>query len=352
MLRDFKRKDNRLSQITLHIAGMRLHQILKQKLHLYRQQISIAMQKITPHLWFDKEAKEAASFYTSVFPASRIINSTVIHDTPSGDCDIVSFDLWGQKFMSISAGPLFKFNPSVSFIVNFDPLFFKGSSSPEEEARKAMDLAWSKLSEGGNPLMPLDKYPFSERYGWIQDRFGLSWQLILTNPEGEPRPSIMPSLLFAGDKAGRAEEAIRFYVSIFKDSKMSELHRYGPDQLPDKEGTIMFADFMLENMWFAAMDSAREPGARFNEAISFVVSCGTQKEIDYYWEKLSAVPESEQCGWLKDKFGLSWQVVPEAMDAMMADKDPQRVARVTEAFLKMKKFDLAELERAYQGVPA
>ena len=310
------------------------------------------MEKITPHLWFDKEAKEAAEFYTSVFPASRIVNASVIHDTPSGDCDIVSFQLLGQEFMSISAGPLFKFNPSVSFIVNFDPLFFKDSSSPEKEARKTIDSVWDTLSEGGTVLMPIDQYPFSNRYGWIQDKFGLSWQLILTNPEGDGRPSIVPSLMFVGDNAGRAEEAINFYLSVFKDSRMGEMFRYGPGQAPDKEGSIMFADFMLEKSWFAAMDSARGQAYNFNEAISFIIKCKTQKEINYYWEKLSAVPEAEQCGWLKDKFGLSWQVVPEAMDEMLADRDPQRVARVTEAFLKMKKFDLAELENAYQGVPS
>lgn len=310
------------------------------------------MEKITPHLWFDKEAKEAARFYTSIFPDSSVINTTVLHDTPSGDCDVVSFQLWGQKFMSISAGPLFTFNPAVSFMVNFDPLRFRQSSSPEKDARKAIDMAWEKLSEGGTAVMPIDRYPFSERYGWIQDRFGLSWQLILTDPKGDPRPPIMPSLMFIGNNAGRAEEAINFYLSVFRDSTMGQAHRYGPDQLPDKEGTIMFADFMLEKRWFTAMDSAHEHHFNFNEAVSFMVSCRTQKEIDYYWEKLSAVPEAEQCGWLKDKFGLSWQVVPETMDEMMADKDPQRVARVTEAFLKMKKFDLAELESAYQGVPS
>ena len=308
------------------------------------------MQKITPHLWFDTEAKEAAGFYTSIFPDSRITNAAVLHNTPSGDCDIMSFEIWGQRFMSISAGPFFKFNPSVSFMVNFDPQFFKQSSSPEKEARKALDFAWEKLSEGGKVLMPIDKYPFSERYGWIQDKFGLSWQLILTNPEGEPRPSIMPSLLFIDENHGRAEEAINFYVSVFKDSKKGDAYRYGPDQSPDKEGTIMFADFTLEKSWFAAMDSAREHNYNFNEAVSFMVNCKTQKEIDYYWEKLSAVPQAEQCGWLKDKFGLPWQIVPEALDEMMSDKDPERVARVTEAFLKMKKFDLAELENAYQGV--
>ncbi len=308
------------------------------------------MKKITPHLWFDTEAKEASQFYASIFPDSKIVNTTVLHDTPSGDCDVVSFELWGQKFMSISAGPLFNFNPSVSFIVNFDPLFFKNTSSPEKEARKNIDRVWEKLSEGGTVLMPIDKYPFSERYGWIQDKYGLSWQLMLTNPEGDPRPSIIPSIMFVGDNVGRAEDAIKFYVSVFKNSKMGEIHRYGPNQEPDKEGTIMFADFKLESCWFAAMDSAREHKFNFNEAISFMVHCDTQKEIDFYWEKLSAIPEAEQCGWLKDKYGLSWQIVPSEMDQMMNDKDPERISRVTHAFLQMKKFDIAELERAYQGV--
>src|SRR5690349_11581877 len=139
------------------------------------------MQKITPHLWFDKEAKEAAEFYAAVFPESKVTNVNVIKDTPSGDCDIVAFEVWGQKFMSISAGPLFKFNPSVSFFVNFDPLYFNGS---KDEARKKLDIVWEKLSSGGTALMPLDKYPFSERYGWIQDKYGVTWQLILTNPDG------------------------------------------------------------------------------------------------------------------------------------------------------------------------
>ena len=307
------------------------------------------MQKITPHLWFDKEAKEAAEFYASIFPDSKVTNITTLHNTPSGDCDVVSFELWGQKFMAISAGPLFKFNPSVSFIVNFDPLLFDRSSSPEKDAREKIDMVWEKLSEGGTVLMPIDKYPFSERYGWIQDKYGLSWQLILTNPEGDPRPPILPSLMFVGDNAGRAEEAINFYLSVFKDSKMGLVYRYGPNQEPDKEGTIMFADFMLENYWFAAMDSAREHNFTFNEAVSFMVYCDTQKEIDYYWEKLSAVPEAEQCGWLKDKYGVSWQIIPKDMDEMMSKGTREQIDRVTQAFLPMKKLDIAELKKAYEG---
>ena len=125
----------------------------------------MVMQKLIPHLWFDKEAKEAAEFYTSLFPESKITNVTMLRDTPSGDTDVVSFELWNQKFMAISAGPLFKFNPSVSFMVNFDPLLFGSSSAQEKDAREKIDTVWNKLADGGTVLMPIDKYPFSERYG-------------------------------------------------------------------------------------------------------------------------------------------------------------------------------------------
>jgi predicted 3-demethylubiquinone-9 3-methyltransferase (glyoxalase superfamily) len=307
-------------------------------------------QKIAPHLWFDNEAKEAAAFYASTFPDSKVNSVTTLRDTPSGDCDVVSFEVWGQRFMSISAGPLFKFNPSVSFIVNFDPLLFGSSPSRDKDAREKLDEVWEKLSGGGNVLMPLDQYPFSERYGWVQDKFGVSWQLILTNPEGEPRPPVVPSLMFVGENCGKAEEAINFYLSVFRDSRQGNIVPYGAGQEPEKEGTIMFADFMIENSWFAAMDSAREHKFNFNEAISFIVYCDDQQEIDYYWEKLSAVPEAEQCGWLKDKYGVSWQVAPTAMDEMMQSGSEEQVARVTQAFLPMKKFDLAALQRAYDGV--
>ncbi|HMK50268.1 MAG TPA: VOC family protein [Thermodesulfovibrionales bacterium] len=156
------------------------------------------MQKITPHLWFDKEAREAAEFYTSVFPESGIKHMTTLHGTPSGTVDVVTIQLMGQEFMLLSAGPLFK----------------------------------------------------------------------------------------------------------------------------------------------------------FNESISFIVHCDTQEEIDYYWERLSAVPEAEQCGWLKDKYGLSWQIVPTIMGDMMKDRDEKKVARVTEAFLKMKKFDIETLKQEYKGETA
>ena len=227
-------------------------------------------------------------------------------------------------------------------MVNFDP-------SQDKEARQRIDEVWVNLMEGGKALMPLGEYPFSERYGWVQDRYGLSWQLIYTNPEGEERPLIIPSLLFVGDIYGKAEEASDFYLSVFKNTKRGTIARYPSGMEPDQESMVMFTDFKLEGQWFSAMDSAREHGFNFNEAISFMVFCKDQEENDYYWDKLSAVPEAEQCGWLKDKYGLSWQIVPAVMDKMMQDQDPEKIDRVTQAFLKMKKFDVATLQRAYDG---
>lgn len=300
----------------------------------------IYMQKIVPHLWFDKEAKQAAEFYASAFPNSKVTNVSVITDTPSGDCDIVSFNVMGYSFQAISAGPYFKVNPSVSFMVNFDP-------SKDAEAARLIDEVWGKLSEGGKVLMPIDTYPFSKRYGWIEDRFGVSWQLMLTDPEGEERPLIIPSLLFVTEGCDKAEEATDFYLSVFKNSKRGTIARYPAGMEPNKEGSVMFTDVMLEGQWFAAMDgSSAMHDFSFNEGVSFIVNCDTQEEIDHYWEKLSAVPESEQCGWLKDKYGVSWQIVPTAMSELMGSGDKEKMAKVTQAFLKMKKFNIAELEAA------
>jgi len=303
------------------------------------------MHKITPHLWFNKEAREAAEFYTSLIPNSKINNITTLHNTPSGDCDVVSFELSGQPFMAISAGPLFKFNPSVSFHVKC-------------KTKGEVDAIWEKLSQGGKILMPLGAYPFSERYGWAEDKYGLSWQVIFAG-EIEASQKITPVLMFVGKVCGKTEEAVNFYVSVFKNSaaaakaaagtKADILARYGNGEAPDKEGTVRYASFTLLGQEFGAMDSAREHKFAFNEAISFIVPCETQEEIDYFWGKLSADPKAEQCGWLKDKYGLSWQITPTIMNEMLSGGDQETIGRVTQAFLKMKKFDVEVLKRAYEA---
>ncbi len=287
------------------------------------------MQKISISLWYDKEAKEAAEFYASIFPGAKITSTNVIHGSPSGDVDIVTMNIWMQEFTMISAGPLFKLNPSISFLVAI-------------RVKEDVDTIVGKLAEGGKFLMELGTYPFAERYAWVQDKYGVSWQVMFfgDNPITQP---ITPTLMFVGDVCGKAEEAMNFYTSIFENSSIGNIMRYGKGQEPDKEGTVVHAGFKLAGQEFAAMDSAKKHEFQFNEAISLIVTCETQDEIDYYWNKLSAVPASEQCGWLKDQFGVSWQIVPVGFEKFMSGPNADKVMAV---FMQMKKIEIAKLEEA------
>lgn len=293
------------------------------------------MQKITPFLWFDTQAGEAAEFYTSAFPQSKIIGKNVMENTPSGTVEIFTIELMGQEFQMMSAGPLFTFNPSISFHVKC-------------KTAQEVDALWEKLSKDGKVLMELETYPWSERYGWLEDKFGVSWQLFST-AGAQIKQHIVPALMFVGDVCGKAEEAVKLYTSIFPDSAVNSIMRYGKGEEPDNEGTAKFISFTLARQEFAAMDSAHKHEFMFNEAISLLANCTTQEEIDEYWNKLSAHPESEQCGWLKDKFGISWQITPRDMDDMFNGKDPAASDRAMQAMLQMKRLDLAALQKAYDG---
>jgi predicted 3-demethylubiquinone-9 3-methyltransferase (glyoxalase superfamily) len=290
------------------------------------------MQKIVPHLWYDKEAKEAALFYISLFDQSKLSHVAVIENTPSGDAEVVSFELAGQQFMAISAGPYFSFNPSTSLMV--------ACYSVEE-----VNTKWKALMEGGTELMPLAEYPFSKWYAWVQDRYGLSWQLMLTD-SGQPGQKITPNLLFSNDVIGKAEEAVKYYTEVFRDSETGLISKYQAGEAESVKAKVNYAAFKLYGVTMSAMDNAYDVDYSFNEAFSFMVNCSDQQEIDYFWDRLSAVPEAEQCGWLKDKFGVSWQITPENMDEVLLHGSRDEVKRVTEAFLKMKKIDLATLEKA------
>lgn len=293
------------------------------------------MDRIVPHLWYDTEAVEAARLYTSILPGSRISSVATIPGTPSGDAELVTFELAEQSFMAISAGPGLSFTPAISFLLRCG-------------SREEVDRTWGALSEGGATLMPLDSYPFSERYGWLTDRYGLSWQ-VMYDPEGKGRQRIVPTLMFTSAVCGRSEEAIAHYTSVFPGSRVDHLMRYERDEEPNRPGTVKHAGFRLFGQELAAMDSAGPHDFGFTEAISLLVRCDTQEEIDRYWEALSAVPGAEQCGWLKDRFGVSWQISPAILDDMMTKGTGQQVARVVQAFLPMKKLDIAELRRAYEG---
>lgn len=276
---------------------------------------------IYPALWFNGKASEAAKYYCSVFDSSQIELESEF---------AVTFKAWDQKFLCINGGPEFVPNPSISFYVVF-------------ENKNDLDYAWEKLMEEGTVMMPLDQYDWSQRYGWLRDKYNISWQLTLGIIH-EVGQKITPALMFTGAQNGNAEKAIEFYTSVVKNSAVGELFRYTASH-DDTEGNIAHARFRLDNNIFMAMDSSYPHGFGFNEAISFVVECHTQEEIDYYWKKLSAFPDAEQCGWLKDQFGVSWQIIPAALNKMMAN--PKRAQKVAQALMKMKKPDLKELEEAY-----
>lgn len=292
------------------------------------------MQKIVPHLWFDKEAQQAITQYTQLFAESHIQQISNIQDTPSGDVSIFAFQLAKLDFQAINAGPYFKFNESISLFVSVD--------SAEE-----VDWLYHALVEDGKVLMPLDTYDFCPRYAWVADRYGLNWQLMF-NSEKRPIQKIRMGLLFSMAHCGLAEAAINEYSTIFKNVQKGEVSYYKPGEAADPAAKINYAELHLDGLDLVVMDHGYSGIADFNEAISFMVLCEDQAEIDYYWERLSFDPEAEQCGWLKDRFGVSWQIVPRNMGGFIQGP-PDAVNRVTQAFLSMKKFDLAALDAAFKG---
>jgi len=298
---------------------------------------------IVPCLWFDDQGSQAADFYSSLFPESDIRSTThygkegfEIHGRPEGSVMTVSFRLAGQEFLALNGGPQFKFTPATSFFV------ICGSAAE-------VDALWVALSDGGEVLMELGGYGWSRRYGWLSDRYGLSWQVSLGDP-AEIGQRIVPMLLFTGAQCGRAEAAMARYADVFGGPGVERIARYGAGEATP-EGNVQHARFSLGGYRFMAMDSAAPHEFTFNEAVSFQVMCDSQAEIDHYWDGLGegGDPAARQCGWLKDAFGVSWQIVPRALSRLLRDADAVTSARVTNAFLKMKKFDIAELERAYQG---
>jgi predicted 3-demethylubiquinone-9 3-methyltransferase (glyoxalase superfamily) len=273
---------------------------------------------IYPCLWFDGQAKEAAEFYPQVFGNSKILDENPI---------VVSLEMHGQKFMLLNGGPIYKPNPSISFMVLC-------------ETKEEVDYAFEKMVEGGMAMMPLDSYPWSERYGWVQDKFGISWQLYLGKMD-DVGQKFSPTLMFTHDQFGKAEEAIHFYSSLFPDSSVAGILKYSA-QDDDEEGKVKHAQFKLDGYVMMAMDSSYDHPFRFSEGISIAVDCDTQEEIDHYWSRLTADGgEESMCGWLKDKFGVSWQIVPAILPQLMAD--PEKGQKVVDAFLKMRKFDIATL---------
>jgi predicted 3-demethylubiquinone-9 3-methyltransferase (glyoxalase superfamily) len=276
---------------------------------------------IHPCLCLIGKIAEATDFYIHVFGEGRI--------TQKSDLVIV-LELSGQKFMLLNDGLQSKPNPAVSFMV---------TSETEEET----ELYWNKLIKEGMSLMPLDAYDWSKKYGWVQDKYGVSWQLYTGSRQDTPQ-KFCPTLMFTAASAGRAAEAVRFYTQLYPNSRIEGMLNYGEND-HDKPSLIKHAQFKIKDYTMMAMDSSAKHGFAFNEAISLVVECDTQAEIDRYWDKLSDNGGQEvACGWVTDKFGLSWQIIPAQLIDLM--KEPERAKRVLNKVMQMKKLITAELENA------
>jgi predicted 3-demethylubiquinone-9 3-methyltransferase (glyoxalase superfamily) len=242
---------------------------------------------------------------------------------------VVTFSIKGKQFMGLNGGPQFKPNPSISFFQIF-------------ESEAELSHAWNVLTDGGKVMMQLDSYPWSSKYGWLEDRYGVSWQLTLAMSTGE-QVDVFPALMFTGARNGKAGEAIDFYTSLFPDSSIGMVAKYEHGE-HDTQGNIKHAQFYLNGYRLAAMDSSMGHEFDFNQGVSLVVSCDTQEEIDFYWVNLTDGGKEDRCGWCQDAFGLWWQIVPSVLGSFMTD--PQKAPKVMQAFMKMTKFNIAELAKA------
>ncbi|MEH6308261.1 VOC family protein [Olivibacter sp. CPCC 100613] len=276
---------------------------------------------IYPCLTIKDKAVEAAAFYLAIFGDGKIIQQSPF---------AIQFLMSNQKFLLLNDGPSSQPNAAISFMVN--------CKSNEE-----VEYYWNQLIEGGRVLMPINTYPWSTKYGWLVDQYGVSWQLF-TATEGEQMQKFTPTLMFTGTKAGKAAKAIAFYTQVFPNAETGGIFTCNEGE-GDRTDFIKHARFSIDDFAITAMDSSMDDPIDFNDAISFVVACDTQSEIDYYWEQLSTRGGREiACGWLQDKFGISWQIIPKKLSALI--EDPERAPKVMNALMQMKKLVIADLENA------
>lgn len=279
---------------------------------------------IYPCIWCDGNASEMANYYTKIFK-----NASILTENPM----VVMLRIDEQQFMFLNGGPMFKVNPSISFMVLINN---------EDE----LEHCWNELKNNSKVLMELNSYPWSEKYGWIEDQYGVSWQLILDKTEGITQ-RFVPSLMYTGKQNGRAQEAIDLYTSIFPNSGIDKIQKYTAG-MGETEGNILHAHFHIYGYTLMCMDSGAPHQFSFNEGVSLVVECENQDEVNKYWNALSANGgEESMCGWLKDPFTVSWQIVPKRLSQLLAKGNAQRSANMMQALMKMKKLDIAALEEAY-----
>lgn len=278
---------------------------------------------IYPCVWFNTEGKEAADYYSDIFPHTKLTENNGF---------VQMLDMNGQKLMLLTAGPRFKPNASISFLI-------------ANEDEKETERLYNELAKGGKALMPLDSYPFSKKYGWVEDKYGVSWQLY-TGEKGNTDQYFVATLMYVGEQNGRAKEAIKLYTTVFPDSKTEGIMEY-PEGGEDTPGNVQHAQFHINGYTLACMDSSLEHKFGFDEGVSLVVVTKDQEETDHYWNALTADGgEESMCGWLKDKFGVSWQIVPKRLMELFALPDRDKAQRAMATMMKMRKIVIADLEMA------
>ncbi|UHO39822.1 VOC family protein [Chryseobacterium capnotolerans] len=284
---------------------------------------------IFPCLWYDGEAKQSAEFYCKVF------GGEITADTPV----VMNIDLFGQRLMLLNGGPQFKKNPSISFTVLCET---------EDEVQKY----WDQLIEGGIALMELDSYSWSTKYGWVQDKYGVTWQLFFGEKAGGQK--IVPTLMFIHENNGKAKEAMELYTQTFPDSKIEGILTYGQGgeghSIQEPAENVQHAQMTIGNYTLYCMDNSYDHQFDFNEGISIVIMTDDQQQTDTYWNALTANGGRESmCGWLKDKYGLSWQIVPKKLIQLMNDPNQEKAYKVVQAMMKMQKIIIQDLEDAYNS---
>ncbi len=276
---------------------------------------------IHPCIWYNGNAKEAAEFYCTLFTNSKITTDSAM---------VVKWELAEQTFMGLNGGPMFKPNASISFLVTC-------------ESDDEIEMLWKALSKDGMVMMALDKYDWSEKYGFVQDKFGIAWQ-IMKGKYSDVNQKITPTLLFVGDSFGKAVAAVNYYTTVFKPSNIDGILLYAENEGP-AAGSVKHSQFILDGKVFMAMDGYGPHAFAFNEGISFVVECDSQVDIDFFWDTfIGNGGEESMCGWLKDKFGVSWQIIPKNIGAIMLH--PQNGQKAMQALMQMKKIEIAKLTNA------
>lgn len=304
------------------------------------------MSHLTPHIWCDRTAEEAAEFYTRAFREVREISRShyPTEDLPdfqkplAGEVVALELAIHGCPVGFVNADDTFRPNPAAGFMVHI-------GTAHADDPHAYIDEIHDRLIDGGHALMPLDAYPFSPRYAWIEDRYGVSWQLFVQPEDAQPRPFLVPALLFCGPAQNRCSEAVETYTSLFAGAEAGTVVPYPEQTGPATTGAVMFSEFRLgpatgdttREPWVTAMDSGVEQPFTFTAGFSLMVRAKDQAEIDRLWAALSAVPEKEACGWCCDEFGVSWQIVPADIDALM------EIPGAHQRLLTMKKIDIEAL---------